>query len=222
MRRFATVRVRVTVARGASWSRRRSLGRVVAGRAPSRPVDGERRDRRPAAVARHRRRRIADGDLPSSPRGARGDENLVQVVDAGRRGRRSVDEPRGDSRISTLEPGPSGYAARDQIESRQGDGAVPRRRPARRHRRGRDLHGVRRRVARTCRTEHRELIRLLAARAARTAARSSAYDLGRHRARAAPGGGDPRARSRPSGPRTSTAGCRSRRPTTRSAGSPAP
>ncbi len=121
MRRIATVRVRVTLAAvvvvavalaaGAAWlvqAHRDSLTQNVetAARLRSRDIATT----------------IADGAFPDVLAVPRGDENLVQVVDASGTVVAASTNLRGDSRISTLEPGPSGYAARNQVEFAQGDG----------------------------------------------------------------------------------------------------
>ena len=64
---------------------------------------------------------IADGDFPDVLAVPRGDENLVQVVDASGNVVASSANIRGAPRLSTLSPGPTGTATRDGDLS-EGDG----------------------------------------------------------------------------------------------------
>jgi signal transduction histidine kinase len=121
VQRIASVRVRITLAAvlvvgialaaGGAWvvgAQRHSLAQDVdtAARLRSRDI---------AAT-------IADGDFPHVLAVPRGDENLVQVVDAQGRVVAASANLRGGSRVSTLDPGPSGYAARSEVQIAQGDG----------------------------------------------------------------------------------------------------
>lgn len=120
MRRFATVRVRITLAAvlvvgvalaiGGSWlvsAQRNSLTENVGTTATLRSRD--------IALT------IADGDFPDVLAVPRGDENLVQVVDASGTVVASSANIRGAPRLSTLSPGPTGTASRDGDLS-EGDG----------------------------------------------------------------------------------------------------
>ena len=120
MRRFATVRVRITVAAvlvvgvalavGGIWlvrAQRQSLTDNVGTTATLRSRD--------IALT------VADGDFPDVLAVPRGDENLVQVVDATGRVVASSANIRGAPRLSTLQPGKSGAATRDGDLS-EGDG----------------------------------------------------------------------------------------------------
>jgi signal transduction histidine kinase len=120
VRRFATVRVRITIAAvvvvgvalaiGGIWlvsAQRRSLTENVGTTAKLRSRD--------IALT------IADGDFPGVLAVPRGDENLVQVVDASGNVVASSANIRGAPRLSTLNPGPTGTATRDGDLS-EGDG----------------------------------------------------------------------------------------------------
>jgi len=120
VRRFATVRVRITLAAvlvvgialaiGAAWlvsAQRHSLTENVGTTAKLRSRD--------IALT------VADGDFPDVLAVPRGDENLVQVVDASGNVVASSANIRGAPRLSTLSPGPTGTASRDGDLS-EGDG----------------------------------------------------------------------------------------------------
>ena len=106
MRRFATVRVRVTIAAVVV------VGLALAlGGAGSCDAHRDSLTQNVETAARLRSRdiaaAIADGDFPSTLAVPHGDENLVQVVDAGGDGGRASANIQGDARISTLNPGPT-------------------------------------------------------------------------------------------------------------------
>jgi signal transduction histidine kinase len=121
MRRFATVRVRITLASvlvvgivlaaGGIWlvnAQRHSLTENVetAARLRSRDI---------AAT-------IADGTFPEVLAVPSGDDNLVQVVDGHGTVVAASRNLRGKPRISALDPGPHGTSARNEVEVAQGDG----------------------------------------------------------------------------------------------------
>ncbi len=120
MRRFATVRVRVTLAAvlvvglvlaaGGAWLVRAQRNALVDN------VE---------TAARLRSRDIAstmtDGAFPSVLAVPRGDENLVQVVDANGTVVAASTNIEGGKRISTLQPGDDGYAARSVDSLRAGE-----------------------------------------------------------------------------------------------------
>jgi signal transduction histidine kinase len=120
VRRFATVRVRITVAAvlvvgfalaiGGIWlvrAQRHSLTENVGTTATLRSRD--------IALT------IADGDFPDLLAVPHGGENLVQVVDARGNVVASSANIRGARRLSTLSPGPTGTASRD-LDLAEGDG----------------------------------------------------------------------------------------------------
>jgi len=120
VRRFATVRVRITLAAvfvvgialavGGIWlvsAQRSSLTENVGTTARLRSRD--------IALT------IADGDFPDVLAVPRGDENLVQVIDANGNVVASSANIRGAPRLSTLSPGPTGTASRDG-DLAEGDG----------------------------------------------------------------------------------------------------
>jgi signal transduction histidine kinase len=111
VRRLATVRVRITLAAvlvvgialaaGGAWlvrAQRNALTNDVetAARLRSRDI---------AAT-------VADGKFPATLAIPRADENLVQVIDANGKVVAASPNIVGEARISTLNPGPSGYASR--------------------------------------------------------------------------------------------------------------
>ena len=215
MRRFATVRVRVTIGGGRrrrARARARARAWLVHAQRDSLTHDVETAARLRVARHRrdHRRRRAYPHRSPCRAATRTSCRWSTRAAPSSRRRRTSA----ATSRISTLEPGAERVRGRNRRPSSR-RATDPFRVVARRvaHRRRR-VHGVRRREPRTASTNSTDsLVRLLAVRpAVRCSLLVGAHHLGRHRARAAPGRGDPRARSRPSARRTSTAGCRS--PTT--------
>jgi signal transduction histidine kinase len=122
MRRFATVRVRVTLAAvvvvglalaaGGTWlvdAQRDSLTESI--------------DTAARLRARDIASTITDGSFPAILAVPRGEENLVQVVDAGGRVVAASANLDGAARISQLQPGPDGFATRS--ESRVNDDEGP-------------------------------------------------------------------------------------------------
>ena len=207
VRRFATVRVRITLAAvlvvglalavGGAWlvgAHRDSLTQNV------------------ETAARLRSRDIAatidDGEFPATLAVPRGDENLVQVVDAGGRVVATSANLEGDARIRTVAAGTGWLRGLDRWTTwPAGDGPFRDRGPARRHQDG-NVHGLRRRQPRRCHRQHRQPRATAADRAARAPAARRGHHVGRHRPRAAAGRVDPprgrsdrRRGSPPAGPR---------------------
>jgi signal transduction histidine kinase len=139
MRRFATVRVRVTIAAVVVVGLALVLGGAVLVHVlrDSLTHDVE-------TAARLRSRDIAatvnGGELSRTLAAARGDDHFAQVVDSNGTVVASSANIQGDARISTLDPGPNGYAARTVTGLPAGDSTF--RIVARRVRAGNDVYTV--------------------------------------------------------------------------------